>query len=442
MQHPGNTYFAKGLLLLILLLMPLFAQTERSLILEEILIEGNKKTKRSVIENYLDLKPGQSITKEQIRQTQTRLEQTNFFKEVELLISPGTKPGNARLTLKIKERWGPYFSFRSGYNELDGWYISPLGLHFDNQFGKGNIFGSELLVGDRIAGLNITYVRPFFFGSEYDFTAEIFAHGRDFRHFLDGKRFQHNVPTGGLKLNFTGNSGLARFFSASYISQNVDSDSLFQPATGESEGQPVTGALLDVAGLNQINRFVLTFQVDTRNKRINPSSGWWGSISYDQSTKQLGSFADFYRFIVDVRRYQPLYKKMIVATRLQYGNVSDVAPFYEKFYLGGPNSLRGYQDRSLTPEGYAANMALASGEIRFPLSARLKDPDRLTGVFFYDAGYVWSDPESFEINRVKAGLGVGMRVKLPIAGILRVDLAYPVPNYDNYKIHVSLGHTF
>ncbi|MEL6822532.1 MAG: POTRA domain-containing protein, partial [Calditrichota bacterium] len=91
-------FFSTGLLLLLLMVMPLFAQTERSLIIEEILIEGNRKTDRSVIENYLDLQPGQSITKEQIRLTQTRLEQTNFFKEVELLLSPGTSPGNAQLT--------------------------------------------------------------------------------------------------------------------------------------------------------------------------------------------------------------------------------------------------------------------------------------------------------------------------------------------------------
>ncbi|MGH1365296.1 MAG: BamA/OMP85 family outer membrane protein [Calditrichia bacterium] len=422
--------------------MPAFAQGDRSLTVEEIVIEGNSKTKASVIENYLDLSPGQTITKEQLRQTQLRLEQTNFFKDVELFLSPGTARGSAKLTLKVQERWGPYFSFRSGYNELDGWYVSPVGLYFDNLFGRGNIIGTELLIGDRIAGLDINYVRPFFFGSEYDFTAQIFAYGREFLHFIDGERFKHSVPTGGLKLNLSGNSGIARFFSVSYIAQNVDADSLFRVKEGETEARPVTGALLDVAGLNEIRRFVLTAKIDTRDKRIHPSNGWWGSISYDQSAKQLNSFADFYRFIIDVRRYQPLYKKMIAAARVQYGNVSDVAPFYEKFYLGGPNSLRGYRDRSLTPEGYASNMALASGEIRFPLSGRLKDPDRFTGVLFYDAGYVWNEPQTFKVSRLKAGIGAGVRMELPIIGLVRVDLAYPVPDYSDYQIHVSLGHTF
>jgi outer membrane translocation and assembly module TamA len=76
-----------------------------------------------------------------------------------------------------------------------------------------------------------------------------------------------------------------------------------------------------------------------------------------------------------------------------------------------------------------------------PLSARIKNKDRLIGVLFYDAGYAWNEPDTWDFKRLKAALGFGVRLKLPIIGLLRMDFAYPVPEYD-FHFHLSLGHTF
>jgi outer membrane translocation and assembly module TamA len=57
------------------------------------------------------------------------------------------------------------------------------------------------------------------------------------------------------------------------------------------------------------------------------------------------------------------------------------------------------------------------------------------------AGYAWNEPDTWDFKRLKAGLGFGVRLKLPIVGLLRMDFAYPVPEYD-FHFHLSLGHTF
>ena len=110
------------------------------------------------------------------------LEATGFFKTVDLLIKPGTERGNAALTVKVEENSRILFDFQSGYNELDGWYIHPLGVRFDNLFGRGNYLSYHLVIGDRIAGAELEYVRPYIFGSEYDFEAMLYGYQRDFVH--------------------------------------------------------------------------------------------------------------------------------------------------------------------------------------------------------------------------------------------------------------------
>jgi len=422
----------------------LLAQTESSLLVESLQIQGNTKTKTHVIEKYLTIAEGQPVTRQQLAADRFRLLQTHFFKDVEMLITPGSEKGRAIVTVKATERKWPFLQFKSGFNELDGWYISPLGLRFDNFFGRGNILGLELLIGDRVSGTRLEYIRPFLFGTEYDFGIQFFGYTREFLHFFNNDRFSQQIDDNGVQIQLSGNSGLAKYFSAAYVAENVVADTFLTMGSGDNEQRFDVPGFLSVPGDTQeIRRFVLAATVDTRDQKINPASGWWGRLSLDQSSKELGSFASYFRLTADIRRYQPLWKKLVGAARLRWGKVSDSAPFYEQFYLGGPNSLRGYEDRSLTPAGYAANIAQGSAELRFPLSRRLRN-GRLIGVLFFDTGIAWNDPEKFDFSRLKNGVGFGVRVRLPIAGLLRLDFAYPLPanGNDDLRVHLSLGHTF
>ncbi len=418
-----------------------YAQSERSLVVDSIEYYGNTKTRTSVIRNYLDIREGQAITREQLEAGKQRLQSTNFFKDVNVLILPGEEKGHARVQVKIRERHWPFLQFKSGFNELDGWYISPLGIRFDNIFGRGNIMGAELLIGDRVSGTRFEYIRPFLWNSEYDLRFQISGFNRDFVHFLsDTAEFRQNVRDDEFMIRLSGNSGIPRFFSLAWVAQTYDAENVL---TAEDDGEkiPAPEYLDKFSGKRDIRRYIIALSADTRDRKRSPSRGWWGSVAFEQSAKQLGSFTDYTRFTIDIRRYHPLYRQLIGAVRVKWGHTSDNAPFYEKFYLGGPNSLRGYRDRGLTPPGYAANLFLGSAELRFPLSARLKERSPITGVLFYDVGYAWNSPNSFDTAKLKSGIGFGLRIKLPIVGLLRMDFAYPQP-VGEFHLHFSLGHTF
>ncbi|RMF58010.1 MAG: hypothetical protein D6748_09855 [Calditrichaeota bacterium] len=417
----------------------IIAQETRTLLVEKVQIEGNSKTRTEVIQNYLNITEGQEITREQLQAAKSRLEATNFFKNVEMNIRPGSLKGRAIVTVKVKERYWPYFQFKSGFNELDGWYLSPFGIRFDNLFGRGNRFGLEYLIGDRISGLQLEYVRPYLWGTEYDLQIRIRGFNRDFVHFLnDSTRTRQNIIDNEFMVRLSGNSGIPQYFSIAWISQNVEADSFL--TQGENQ-PPLPSYLLPFAGKKELRRYLLAVSIDTRDRRLSPRMGWWGSISFEQSSKQLGSFVDYTRIVLDIRRYQPVYKDLIGAVRFKWGRVGESAPFYDKFYLGGPNSLRGYEDRGLTPPGYAAQIIQTSAELRFPLSFRKRDKSPLIGVLFYDSGSAWNSPTTLNTTRFHSGAGFGLRIKLPIVGLLRMDFAYPIPEGE-FQLHFSLGHTF
>lgn len=208
---------------------------------------------------------------------------------------------------------------------MDGWYISPLGIRFDNLFGGGNFFGGELVFGDRTSALQVDFIKPFLWGSEYDFQVQLFGGNREFVHFIPREnspspdKFKQQVGEGGLLLRLSGNRGIPKCFSLAYVAQTVEADSFLTRGSDRSQHYEAPQYLLTAAGQKELRRFVFAFTVDTRNRKGTPSAGWWGSFSYDQSSRNLGSFANFYRLIADIRRYQPLWKGLSGAIRLKGG---------------------------------------------------------------------------------------------------------------------------
>ena len=107
----------------------------RSLRLETIEIEGNKRTKDWVIDGYLELQPGDKITVEVLDAARLRLLSSDYFTDVNLYTRPGSQRGNVILVVEVDERHFLSFETGFGYDDLQGWYLTLLGLRLDNPLG-------------------------------------------------------------------------------------------------------------------------------------------------------------------------------------------------------------------------------------------------------------------------------------------------------------------
>jgi outer membrane protein insertion porin family len=177
--------------------------------------------------------------------------------------------------------------------------------------------------------------------------------------------------------------------------------------------------------------------------RVEHAGGWLpGSFNYDA----LFTIASVYRRA----------GAAVLAGRAQFGAIvapseADV-PFSKRYFLGGAESLRGWgrlEVSPLSPTGQpigGRSVIVFNGEVRLPV----KGP--VSSVAFIDAGNVWADSWTVQLDDLRSDIGIGARVTSPF-GLVRIDLGYQLTpigglrvNGDvrdrRWRVHLSLGQTF
>jgi outer membrane protein insertion porin family/translocation and assembly module TamA len=194
----------------------------------------------------------------------------------------------------------------------------------------------------------------------------------------------------------------------------------------------------------------LGFGVDlnTTDDPLDPRRGWTASIVVEPVGGILGGEVDFFRLIVEGRRYQPLFWRIVLALRTRIGLADPLEddeniPLFERFYAGGTNSVRGYERRHVGPflggdPIGGRSLAEVSVELRRPIT------ETIGGSVFVDAGQVSRRSFDLPFDDLDVGVGFGASYKTPV-GPLRVDLGFPLdrPRGDaGWQIHLSLGQAF
>ncbi len=409
-------------------------------IIENISIEGNSKSGDYVILENLPYAIGDTLSEEEINSGIENLKSLEIFSAVRLQPRAGSEAGKLHLIISVEERYWPHLRFKGGFSELDGWSVTPISLNLDNIFGMGNFTDLGLTFGDRVTRLDLNYINPNIFDSDLDFYFSFYAHNQEILHYIEGQRIIQNVPQGGIDLGFKARQGFFKAFKFGISSYTINADSVarvggkdfvdFTPNVAFYVGQPWKAAA-----------FTVSFNLDKRDQAYYPANGWWLGARFTQAARQLGSQIKFTRFIFDARAYHTLFAQVVLAGRVKMGVISDEAPFWEKFYLGGPNSLRGFSDRSLSPSGGGDRLYQAGIELRFPITAKHYPQHFLSGVIFLDSGANLPAGQQIDLNSLYNSAGFGLRFRLPFLGIVRMDLAYPLDAGEG-KLQFSLGHTF
>jgi outer membrane protein insertion porin family len=183
------------------------------------------------------------------------------------------------------------------------------------------------------------------------------------------------------------------------------------------------------------NLFTLTR--DSRDYIFNPSSGSYLVLRTEIAKKFLFANVDYNRFTFEARTYFPLFWKFIIMARMKAGFVTgaDEVPLYKRFYVGGvgENGVRGYPDRSLTPElngQYTGGNAMYVNNIEL----KLKVSQGLAFLVFYDAGKAFPSYRDVNFYDLSRGAGTGIRIEIPLMGLLGFDMGYgfdrPQPGWE------------
>ena len=191
--------------------------------------------------------------------------------------------------------------------------------------------------------------------------------------------------------------------------------------------------------------FEINFRLDKSDNVLYPSEGLIYLGQLNRTGGILGGNRDFIKLDLGIRAYKPIYKNIILASRIKYGMIigwnADYHDYlYDKFYLGGSNSLRGWDmlryrtDGNNVPVGDIIRI-MNNWELRFPLFWILG------GEIFIDGGHIYSSYDDISLNKLSWDSGFGITLATPL-GPVRLDMAHPLEKNTNWRIHLGVQYIF
>jgi len=219
----------------------------------------------------------------------------------------------------------------------------------------------------------------------------------------------------------------------------------------EIEPDPFSPIALDV----EIRLPYLGLQLlrDTRDDPIDPRSGFLTSLDLSGSGTFLGSDFRYVRLFAQAASLRDVSISGKAWTWAQSVRLGFAHAFAgqeitqeERFFAGGPFSVRGYDVESLGPrESLGVTELITGGEALLVVNEELRVtlPWDMTGLAFIDAGQVWDRPTDADFDLAKS-IGLGLRARSPV-GLLRLDAAFPLDRRrgePRYKLYLGFGNAF
>ncbi|MEE9572692.1 MAG: BamA/TamA family outer membrane protein [Candidatus Neomarinimicrobiota bacterium] len=191
--------------------------------------------------------------------------------------------------------------------------------------------------------------------------------------------------------------------------------------------------------------FQINFRLDKSDDILYPTKGFVYLGQLSKTGGILGGDRDFIKLDLGIRAYRALYKDIILAGRIKYGMIQGwdtdyIDYLYDKFYLGGSNSLRGWDilsyrtDSKDRPIGDIIRV-MNNWEIRFPLFWILG------GEIFIDGGHIYDSYKNLSLNKFSWDSGFGITLTTPL-GPVRLDFAHPLEKNTGWQVQLGVQYIF
>ena len=382
---------------------------------EEIIISGNTKTRDKVIRRQLKVYEQGLFSQQRLRRSVRNLYRLDYFEDVQVNTVQGSSEDQMVLKIDVKEKSTGSFSFGGGYSNTEKLFFVG-SVEQRNLFGRGQILNFKGELGAKTTRFSVSFTEPWLFdipltaGARlYNWESQFNAYTRDSR----GGSLTLGYPL------FRDTRG-----SISFVHDGA------KVQIEDPGGVPDSiQELVDIFGTSRIltNSLVGSVRYDTRDRIFSPTEGsnHFVSVTY----AGLGGDIGFTQVDGQLAYFLPLYWKFIFFSRAKGGvlweNSGFVLPDYEKYYLGGFSSVRGFDQEEIQPRDENGNLvggdrfAIGTLEIQRTLAETLG----VDGFIFLDIGAVVDsenpnpDQRKIDSNTLRESVGFGFRWNSPMGPI-------------------------
>ena len=414
----------------------------------DVIIVGNTATKDKVIRRELLIQPGDPVDRQKIDISRSRLLGMGYFSKVEALPVNADALNEKDVRITVREREEKYhFMLGAGAYDMNSFFgmaeISANNVDIldpaNGFYGGGQRLRLRGIAGEDNSGFNVDFTEPWFMDKPVRFELSSYMGLSEYDQWDEWRVGGRTAFTSKLFDDFTS-------FTVGYKFEVVKVDELGDRLKRYIQANELDGTFLVSQPFAALNR-------DTRDSILDPTEGYNINLSASVSPQVLGSSSSYYRLEAKGAGYINFFDRAIVAMAgAKIGTVSDFntnksVPLFERYFLGGGDSLRGFAYRSVGPDVNGKNvggqtMLLMTAEVSHPLWGPIR------GAVFADMGNAWGDAFDMDWSKLNIGAGYGLRIKIPQLNVpIKLDLAYPVlNNQDNesskFRIHFNVGFSF
>jgi outer membrane protein insertion porin family len=426
-----------------------------------VLVAGNTKTRDKVVRRELLANEQELFAGTKITQSRNALQRTGYFEDVQITTKKTDQPDAVDVLVDVKEGPTGTFQVGAGYSSGDG-FLFNANISEKNLMGRGQGVSGSFSIGSSRQDFILSVGDPYFNDTKMAVGLEGFNTEREYTDFDERKigfGVNTSYPLKDFRMPFFGrppaaNKGSDELASSApltmwdYMRGALSYNLTHEDINGVSSTAP--DSIKSEAGKSLTSSVTPGITYDSRDHFFVPTEGTKSAFSV--KTAGLGGDTRFIKSDVSGRWHYPLLKDpnwggsyvLALGGSLGYGiglaknnDGSRDLPLFERYFLGGINSIRGFADRSIgprAPSGCDASTPpvctgtdVIGGDKSMVLNAELLFPIMeqygIRGVAFFDMGNAFNDSISF--GDLRRSIGAGVRWMSPF-GPLRVELGFPL----------------
>ncbi len=427
---------------------------------QKIEIRGNLKTKDKVLRRELAIAPGDVLDMVRVKISKQRLEGLQYFSKVDIRPEPTDPPiaGRKNVIVNVEEQNTGNFTVGAGFSSVDSLvgYAEVSQGNFDLFHppyftGGGQKIRLRVQLGTQRQDYTLSFVEPWFLNRKLALGVDLYRHQLNF----ESPNNIYDETRTGAKVSLTRALGSDFLIgSVNYTIEDIgislnngrhgteyDASQFPNPFNYANVPQDI----LNESGDHLYQRVGTSLAYDTRNSTQLPNHGQRTELSTEVSAGDK----TFYKLELHTAWYFPGFLKGHVVELVGRSGIADSisggdVPFYDRYYLGGLYSLRGFKFRNIGPRdpSYGINQNMPDepiggdtywfGSMEYSIPIFEKDGGvSLRFALFYDIGAVDAKAYSFS-SSYNDNWGLGMRLNIPHLGPLRLDYGIPI-SHDIYN---------
>lgn len=417
----------------------------------DIYIDGLSSTKDLTIRREVLLKPGDVFSSGKLKRSIEKIYNLGFIDGAEPNIIPTGSNDIMNLALNITEGKPGMITAGAGYSSVDK-FVGSIQLQHMNLFGRAQRLNLLWEFGARRQNYEIDWTEPWFLGKPMSLGLSVYdiVRLRDYHNTSDAYREGRIGGSVSISPRLSDKLSLLFGYTYEYVRlYDIDSDELKQEILNDPD--------LAKDRTSSVRAQII---YDSRDYIYDASRGARYSYGVNVAGGPFGGNVNYVRNSVRGTWFFPTFWKFVLSVNINagwiesYGESSDV-PLYEKYYVGGADTIRGYKYRTeVGPYNGGKIMTVANVEYKFPI-VQEKRKTILQGAFFYDIGGTWKDINhvnfSFGTDNddnneyyLKSGVGFGIRFATPVFP-LRLDWGYGLNHKkgeDLQQFYFTIGNVF